>query len=268
MGYKVVFFDIDGTLVNEDKQIPPDAAEAVRELRASGVEAVIATGRAPYFFAPIAQALGIDSYISLNGAYVVWKGQAIFSREIPRDHVRALVELASKNGHSLVFEGSGAFYATDLSDSAMLESVTSLKVDLPGSDPDFWQKESIYQVFLHCEAHEEPLYRDVVPGLRFIRWHGRAMDVIPTDRSKAQGIEALLRRIGVPIEETVAFGDGLNDKEMLEKVGLGIAMGNAHEQLKPFADYVTTHVDEGGIRHGLEYAGLIGPAAAGRVITG
>ncbi|MNP76851.1 putative bifunctional phosphatase/peptidyl-prolyl cis-trans isomerase [compost metagenome] len=55
----------------------------------------------------------------------------------------------------------------------------------------------------------------------------------------------------------MAFGDGLNDKEMLQEVGLGIAMGNSHPDLLPYADYVTSAVDEGGIRQGLRYAGLI-----------
>lgn len=258
MTYKLVFFDIDGTLVNEQKQIPQDTIEAVRELQSRGVEAVISTGRAPYFFEPIAERLGIDSYVSLNGAYVVYKGQPIFQRDIPRSSVEALVNHAAKHNHSLVFQGHSAFYASELSHPHMVESVTSLKVDLPGCDPHFWQNETIYQMFLHCEAHEEHLYHEAVPGLRYIRWHSKAMDVLPLERSKAQGIEALLAHLNLTPKDAVAFGDGLNDKEMLTMVGLGIAMGNSHEELKPFADYITTHVDEGGIRNGLQYAGLIG----------
>lgn len=258
MTYKIVFFDIDGTLINEDKQISDDTAEAVRELQSRGVEAVIATGRAPYFFAPLAERLGIDSFVSLNGAHVVYKGEPIFSREIPRESVGALVDYAAKQNHPLVFQGHSSYYANESSHPHMVESVSSLKVDFPGFDPHFWKNESIYQMFLLCEEHEEHLYHEVVPGLRYIRWHHKAMDVIPSDRSKAQGIEALLRHIRMAPEEAVAFGDGLNDKEMLKSVGLGIAMGNSHDELKPFADYVTTRVDEGGIRNGLRYAGLIG----------
>ncbi|GAA3401522.1 Cof-type HAD-IIB family hydrolase [Paenibacillus hodogayensis] len=257
MSYQIVFFDIDGTLVNEEKQLPPDAVEAVRELQNRGVEVVIATGRAPYFFAPIAEKLGIDSFVSLNGAYVVYKGQPIFQREIPRASVEALVGHAAKHNHSLVFEGHAAFYANEASHPHVVEAVSSLKVDLPGQDPDFWRNEAIYQIFLHCEAGEEQVYDQVVPDLRYIRWHPKAMDVIPHDRSKAQGIEALLHHLNVRPEHAVAFGDGLNDKEMLTMVGLGIAMGNSHEELKPFADHVTTHVDEGGIVNGLRYAGLL-----------
>jgi len=258
MTYKIVFFDIDGTLVNEQKQLPHDAIEAVRELRSRGVEAVIATGRAPYFFKSLAERLGIHSYVSLNGAYVVWNGKPIFRREIPRANVEALVHYASRHNHSLVFQGHSAFYANVQDHPHIAESVSSLKVELPGYDPDYWRQEPIYQMFLHCESDEEHVYDSAVPGLRYIRWHPKAMDVIPQERSKAQGIEALLSYLNVTPQETVAFGDGLNDKEMLALAGLGIAMGNAHEELKPYADYLTTHVDEGGIRNGLRHARLIG----------
>ncbi|MUT66910.1 Cof-type HAD-IIB family hydrolase [Paenibacillus sp. NEAU-GSW1] len=257
MTYKIAFFDIDGTLLDEEKQIPQDTIEAIRELQANGVEAVIATGRAPYFFAPIAEKLGIDSYVSLNGAYVQYKGKPIYKRPIPRASLESFVSHADKHGHKLVFEGHAAFYANTEDHPHMLDSVKSLRVDLPGYDPDFWKSEDVYQVFLHCTEEEEHLYEGAVPELRLIRWHKTAMDVLNSDGSKALGIEALLKELGIASEEAIAFGDGLNDKEMLEAVGLGVAMGNSHEELKPFANYITTHVSEGGIRNGLRYAGLI-----------
>ncbi|MOA02980.1 putative bifunctional phosphatase/peptidyl-prolyl cis-trans isomerase [compost metagenome] len=138
-----------------------------------------------------------------------------------------------------------------------MESVNSLKVDLPGYNPDFWKTDSIYQVFLHCENQDEHLYDDLHTELKLIRWHPQAIDVLPAGGSKAQGIEALLEVLGLTAADAVAFGDGLNDKEMLETVGFGVAMGNSHPELLPFADYVTTHVDEQGIRNGLIKAGLL-----------
>ncbi|WP_127532847.1 Cof-type HAD-IIB family hydrolase [Paenibacillus kobensis] len=257
MSYKIVFFDIDGTLVNEDKQIPQDTINALRELKSSGVEIAIATGRAPYFFKPISELLGIDSYVSLNGAYVVHQGRVLFERPIPRERLENLVEQAGKHGHPLVFEGGETYYADTDSHPHMLDSVNSLRIELPGHDPEYWQKTNIYQAFLHCEAHEEELYADVLPGLRLVRWHKTAMDVLSEGGSKALGIEAMLKHLNIAPEEAAAFGDGLNDKEMLGAVGLGIAMGNSHPELLPHADYVTAHVDEGGIRRGLQHAGLL-----------
>ncbi|CAM4466269.1 Cof-type HAD-IIB family hydrolase [Paenibacillus tarimensis] len=257
MAYKIVFFDIDGTLVNEEKQIPQDTMDAVHELKAKGIEPVIATGRAPYFIKPLAESLGINSYVTLNGGYAVYKGDPIYRRLLSRSSIEALVNVAAKHGHSLVFQGENEYYTDAELHPFMKDSVMSLKVDMPGYDPDYWKSNDIFQMFLHCEAGEEHLYEELLSELKLIRWHPQAMDVLPAGGSKAQGIAAMLELLGISKEEAVAFGDGLNDKEMLEYVGLGIAMGNAHPELIPYADYVTTHVDEGGIRNGLIKAGLL-----------
>ncbi|MBB6729917.1 Cof-type HAD-IIB family hydrolase [Cohnella sp. CBP 2801] len=256
--YKIVFFDIDGTLVDEEKRIPPDAIEAIARLKESGVEPVIATGRAPYFFKELAEEAGIESWVCLNGAYVVYRGKVLFERTIPMSDLEKLVTLSASLNHPLVFEGKDAFYANrDGRHESVFDSIESLRVLQPLFDADFWKKEGVYQVFLHCESRDEHHYPDALPNLRFVRWHEKAMDVLTRTGSKAEGISALLAALGLRPEDAVAFGDGLNDKEMLELVGLGIAMGNAHPELLPYANYVTTRVDEGGVRNGLVHAGLL-----------
>lgn len=257
MSYNIVFFDIDGTLLNDEKRVPQDTIEAIAELKENGIEPVIATGRAPYFFKPLAEQLRIESFVSLNGAYVVYKGEPLYQRPLPHGSVEKLVEYAGRNRHPLVFEGSEQFYANAEAHPFVVESIDSLRIEQPGFDPDFWSKTDIYQVFLHCEAQDEHLYNNVFDDLRLIRWHSKAMDVLIKGGSKAVGIEAMLERLNLAPENAVAFGDGLNDLEMLQQAGLGIAMGNSHPELLPFADYITSSVDEGGIRQGLRYAGLI-----------
>lgn len=257
MTYKIAFFDIDGTLVNEDKQISESTVSAIRQLQARGIPAVIATGRAPYFFRHLTELLGIDSYVSLNGAYAVHRGKPVLQRTIPVETLDGLVRQAAEHGHPLVFEGSDAYFANHRSHPHVTEAVSSLKVELPGYDPDFWRSAPVYQAFLHCKEEDEALYENKLSGLRLVRWHHAAMDVLPAEGSKAAGIDAVLRHLNLSPQEAIAFGDGLNDKEMLALVGLGVAMGNAHDELKPFADYITGSVDEDGIERGLRYAGLL-----------
>jgi Cof subfamily protein (haloacid dehalogenase superfamily) len=255
--YKIVFFDIDGTLVNEDKQVPQDTIQAIAELKANGIEPVIATGRAPYFFEPIAKLLHIESFVSLNGAYVVYRGEPLFKQTLPLESLQKLVELAGRHRHPLVFQGNERYCANADAHPFIRESIDSLKVEHPGFDPEFWSKSPVYQAFLHCEEQDEALYEGQFEDLRLIRWHPKAMDVTIRGGSKAVGIAAMLERLGIPLSDAVAFGDGLNDKEMLQEVGLGIAMGNSHPDLLPYADYVTASVDKGGIRQGLRHVGLI-----------
>jgi Cof subfamily protein (haloacid dehalogenase superfamily) len=257
MSYKIVFFDIDGTLVNEQKEIPEDTVLAIRELKEQGVEPVIATGRAPYFIKPLAEKLGIESFVTLNGGYVVYKGQPLYRREIGKRELGRLVELAAAHDHGLVFEGETAFCSDRENHPFIEEAVLSLKVDLPSFNPAFWQTDDIFQVFLHCESHEEHLYEALKDDFTLIRWHRAAMDVLPAGGSKAQGVAALLEKLGLTAADAVAFGDGLNDKEMLEYVGFGVAMGNSHPELLPYANFVTSHVDDRGIRNGLIEAGLL-----------
>jgi Cof subfamily protein (haloacid dehalogenase superfamily) len=257
MAYKIVFFDIDGTLVDEDKQIPQDTIDALDELKRSGAVAVIATGRAPYFFRPLAKRLGIDSFVSLNGAYTVYRGEVLYKQAIPLTSLETLVRQAAANGHPLVFEGSDTFFTNVEDHPHVFEAVSSLRVELPGFDPEYWRKQEIFQAFLHCEPHEEHLYAKAFSDLRLIRWHEKAMDVLIHGGSKAKGIEAMLQMLNISPSEAIAFGDGLNDKEMLSYVGLGIAMGNSHPELLSSADYVTSDVDNKGISQGLRYAGMI-----------
>ncbi|MFD2114701.1 Cof-type HAD-IIB family hydrolase [Paenibacillus yanchengensis] len=257
MSYKIVFFDIDGTLVNDEKVIPADTVQAIQQLKATGVEPVIATGRAPYFIQPLMKQLGIASYVSLNGAYAVYKGEVVFQQAMDRTSIEKLVEIAERHEHPLVFEGTKQFATNQENHPAMVAAVSSLKVTLPAYNPQFWQQHNIMQIFLHCTSSDEHLYAALHDDLTFIRWHEQAMDVLPLGLSKAVGIEAMLNKLGLTNADAVAFGDGLNDKEMLRAVGLGIAMGNSHADLLPHADFVTTHVDEQGIRNGLIKAALL-----------
>jgi hydroxymethylpyrimidine pyrophosphatase-like HAD family hydrolase len=157
MDYKIVFFDIDGTLFNEDKEIPKSTIDAINQLKSTGVELVIATGRAPYFRS-ITEQLGIESFVSLNGAYVVYKGQIVKSYPIPKEDLKTLIRCAELHGHPLVFLGDQRYFSNAQNHPRILESVGSLKVELPGYKPLYWQEADIYQVFLHCTVEEEHVY--------------------------------------------------------------------------------------------------------------
>ena len=91
-----------------------------------------------------------------------------------------------------------------------------------------------------------------MPNCKSARWHETFTDIIPKDGGKTAGIQAVLEHYGIKKEECMAFGDGGNDKDMLQYAGIGIAMGNATEDVKQVADYVTKDIDEDGILHGLQ----------------
>lgn len=91
----------------------------------------------------------------------------------------------------------------------------------------------------------------VMPRCEATRWNPLFSDVVPKGSSKQVGLDKVLDYFGIPLEESMAFGDGGNDILMLKHAGIGVAMGNAEDDVKQAADYVTDSVDEDGVEKGL-----------------
>jgi Cof subfamily protein (haloacid dehalogenase superfamily) len=104
-----------------------------------------------------------------------------------------------------------------------------------------------FQIIALMPAELDKQVEAILPHCRLPRWHPAFTDIVAAGNSKARGMEALCRHFGISQEETLAFGDGGNDIEMLQWAGIGVAMGNAEQTVKEHADLVTTDVDHEGI---------------------
>ena len=254
---KIVFFDIDGTLLNHDKEIPDSTREAITKLKRNGVYVAIATGRAPFMFEDLRKELDINSFVSFNGQYVVFEGEVIYKNPLSLEKMQILTKYAEKQHHPLVYLNHETMKANVGDHPFIRESLGSLKFSHPEHDPGFLEETEIYQALLFIEEKDQQLYLDAYRDFHFIRWHSYSTDILPKGGSKAIGIQRMLERLPFKKENVYAFGDGLNDLEMLEYAGTGIAMGNSHSDLLKVADKVTTDVSEDGIKNGLEMVGLI-----------
>lgn len=258
MSGKIVFFDIDGTLLDHQKKLPKGTKEAIQGLKESGVPMAIATGRAPFMFKPLLDDLGLDSFVSFNGQFVSCANQQIFENPIDPEVLERLVNQSNEGGHPMVFLNEAEGRTTHDQHPHVMRSMDDLRLPHPPHDPQFYKGRRIYQALLYCEHGEhEEAYRSGYADFHFIRWHRFSMDVLPKYGSKAVGIQKMIEHLGYHQEDVIAFGDGLNDLEMLEFAGTGIAMGNAKDEAKRAADFVTKDVDDGGIRFGLKKLGLI-----------
>lgn len=256
MHKKIVFFDIDGTLVDDDKNIPVSAKQAIDELKRNDVYVAIATGRAPFMFEHIRQELEIESYVSFNGQYVVFEGETIYENPIGQESLKKLYEASSVNNHPMIFMCDKDMRATTDNHPHIKESLANLKLKYPQVDASYFKDRTIYQALLFCEQNQESFIHDH-DAFDFIRWHEFSCDVLPGGGSKAIGVDKIIKASGLNKDHSFAFGDGLNDIEMLQEVGTGIAMGNAVPTLKEVADYTTETVDEQGILKGLEYFNIV-----------
>ncbi|MDP4164381.1 MAG: Cof-type HAD-IIB family hydrolase [Bacillota bacterium] len=254
---KIVFFDIDGTLLDHNKNLPSTTKEAIAQLKKNGVFVAIATGRAPFMFENLREELDIDSYVSFNGQFVVFENEVIYENPLNQTELEKLINESQKNNHPLVFLNEKTMKSDVLHHHYIEESMRSLKFTHPEKDETFYKGKNIYQSLLFCEEGEEQYYLENYPSFHLIRWHEYSVDILPAGGSKAEGIKKMIERLGFQMEDVYAFGDGLNDIEMLEAVGTGIAMGNATEEAKKHADLITSDVSEDGIWNGLSKLQLI-----------
>jgi Cof subfamily protein (haloacid dehalogenase superfamily) len=260
MKYKIVILDIDGTILPHGKTISKATKDAVQQLKENNIKVVIATGRAPYFAESIIQEIGVDSMVFFNGAYVHHEGKDIYQNTIEKNILKKLLHLSHKYQHPLTFLGGKSFKTTDLSHPFVLEAFQHDYWKPELAPPHFWMDQDIYQLFLHCDLEAELTYQTKIPELSIRRWSStgsRTCDVNLTNSNKAVGLKILLEKLGIAPDEAVAFGDGLNDIEMLSLVGMGVAMGSARDEVKQAAKMVTLSSEEDGVRYGLERLGLI-----------
>ncbi|MDT8861628.1 Cof-type HAD-IIB family hydrolase [Alkalihalobacillus sp. MEB130] len=254
----IIFFDIDGTLLDHDKKLPLTAKEAIFSLKDLGHEVAIATGRAPFMFADLREELEIDTFVSYNGQYVVLNGQVLYKNPLDQEALHSLTELALKNDHPIVFMDHEDMKANVAHHDYIVESMESLKIaQFPSHDPLYHEDRDIYQSLLFLQDQEETIYEEEYKQFDFIRWHPLSIDVIPAGGSKAIGIDKITTELGIHKGNQYAFGDGLNDIEMLRQITNSVAMGNAHPSAKQAAAFVTSSVDEDGILQGLKKVGLL-----------
>lgn len=256
--YKIVFFDVDGTLLSEiDRCIPPSTKEAINRLINKGIKVVVATGR-PYSLCEEFVSMGIDTIISANGALIKCDGNVIYKSALSAETVRDISALAEINGHSVSYFTEE--FAMNGIGSDNLRVMEALKETL--SITQYPEKMSmakeVYCMCLYADSSEAQEYIIKFPDLRFVRFHRYVMNVLEeTEVSKSTAIKKVLDYLEIDKSETIAFGDGGNDLDMLEYVGLGIAMGNGEKRLKQKADFVTRSASECGILYALKVFGVI-----------
>lgn len=251
MGYKIVFFDVDGTITNhEDGTIPHSTIEAIKTLKSKGIKVVAATGR-PLSMCNELQELGIETFITANGGYVKHNQELIHSVPMDKNLVKDVMDFATLHNNGL------SFYTEEFSMNGVTEDgiLRALKETLSLNEyPETNKLIHNQDVFLLCLfANDEAVdkYIHEFPHLTFKRWHPYVLNVLKEDVSKSLAILKTLEFFGIDKMDAIAFGDGENDIDMLELVGLGIAMGNANDTLKNVADFVTKKSSDDGIEYAL-----------------
>ena len=271
---RIVFLDVDGTIIAHDGTIPDSAVAAIREARAAGHRVLLATGRSPRELDPRLERIGFDGAVLSAGAFVHLGGAWVAERPMPVPMVRRMVEVFELLGLDYALQARDGVHPSDGSeeDVAQLLALTDdrLGTTAPRAPLDRVAK----AVFLGSSPDAYDRVRRALDGEGFTVITGTMPsigtgggEVSQTGVSKGAAILALLAREGIDPSRAIGIGDNNNDLEMLEVCGVGIAMGNATAPALAAADEVTGTVLEDGLaaafaRHGL-VAGAATDTAAG-----
>jgi len=252
---KAAFFDIDGT-ITKDLKIPDSFKFALNKLKEKEILCIIATGRHQLEIDQInlLEDLKFDAYLTLNGAYCFDKEGVFFDTPIDASDIEAIVKQIQVNPYPIMFIEKDKMYINMINDQ-LIKAQESVHMEIPiVLNPKRALVHTIYQLIPFIE--DEKIIQ-ITKNCQLTRWHEYACDIVSKQTSKKVGIQKCLEHYHIHRENTIAFGDGLNDIDMLEYVAIGVALGNAHQDVKEIADYITSSVHEDGVYKALLHYHII-----------
>ena len=251
---KALFFDIDGTLVSfETHRIPSSTIEALEAAHAKGLKIFIATGRPKAIINNLSELQDrnlIDGYITMNGAYCFVGEEVIYKSAIPQEEVKAMAAFCEKKGVPCIFVEEHNISVCQPNEMVKKIFYDFLHVNvIPTVSFEEASNKEVIQMTPFITEEEEKEVLPSIPTCEIGRWYPAFADVT------AKG--DTIRHFGIKLEETMSFGDGGNDISMLRHAAIGVAMGQAKEDVKAAADYVTAPIDEDGISKAMKHFGII-----------
>ncbi|MDD7281613.1 Cof-type HAD-IIB family hydrolase [Floccifex sp.] len=253
---KIIFFDIDGTLVQlGTTKLSTKTKEALLACRQKGIKIFLATGR-PNFVIPEFD-IEFDGVVSFNGQYCYNQSQVIYENSLNPCEVLQVKQNCDKLNKPLAIATKHKLcsnYYEDLLDYYFTFASQNLEVD---QNFDETIKEPVFQMMVSTDSSLDKQLLHNCHSLQITRWWDKACDIIPLHGGKEIGIQHVLDYYGFSIDESMSFGDGGNDASMIMYTGIGIAMGNAKDEVKQVSDYVTLDVKDDGIYHALKHFDII-----------
>lgn len=277
---KIIFLDVDGTLVDYHNRVPESAVKAIRKARENGHYVFVCTGRSRAEMQPELWEIGLDGMIGGNGSYVEHDGQVIMHQLISKEDAKAIVDWLHERGLEFYLESNNGLFASEnFKDAARpVMRQYALRKGKTESEVEHMEAEDA----LHGLIYGGELYRDdlnkvsfilnsyqdhldsakAFPNLKAGTWGGRGEtalfgDLGVKDITKAHAIDVLLEHLHADKKDTIAFGDAKVDIPMLEYCEIGVSMGNGGPEILAMADMVTDDVEEDGLYNAFEKLGLI-----------
>lgn len=258
---KAVFFDIDGTLWDNHMQVPESTVRGIRKLRENGNYAFLCSGRSRASIrAKELFDIGFDGVIAGCGTYVEYRDEVIFEKTIPYADMMEVLGVLRELGMPVVLECRTCLYAVveEFKGDPYIKHLG----EMLGSDlkpvEHYSENSGANKMSAVCQKEKAgALTARLGDQWELIFHESPVVEIVPGGFSKAAGIKIACEHLGIAHEDTYAFGDSANDREMLSYVQHSVAMGNAAEEIKKNVDFVTSDIHEDGIWNGLAHYGLV-----------
>ena len=271
---KLIFLDIDGTLTPAGSNVPPRSAQnAVRAARKNGHKVFLCTGRNPAMLAPVL-AYGFDGAVSLAGGYIFCGSEVIYDcpmTELQRDTALTLLH---REGVFCTLEARDATYGDESLDSFLSAAPAgnseierwrrALAEDLGILPMSQYDGRPAYKVVFMCTDARQlapakaALEQEFLFCAQQVEAHGCLNgELINRAFDKGRGVLRVCSRLGFSAEDTIGFGDSMNDLEMIETVGFGVCMENGSDALKARSDLICPSVEQDGLASAFAQLGLI-----------
>ncbi|MGQ7425150.1 HAD family hydrolase [Streptococcus suis] len=277
---KIIFLDVDGTLVDYQNRIPESAIRAIRQARENGHLVYVCTGRSRAEMQPELWEIGLDGMIGGNGSYVEHQGQVIMHQLLSEEDSRAIVDWLHERGLEFYLESNNGLFASENFRERARETLRIYSMN-KGKTAEEVATQEVEDV-MHGMIFDGQLYRNDLNKVSFVldsyqdhldskqafpqlvanTWGGRGEsalfgDLGVKDIDKAHAISVLLDHLGASQADTIAFGDAKIDISMLDYCAVGVAMGNGGAEILAMADMITDDVEEDGLYNAFEKLGLL-----------
>lgn len=258
----LVAFDLDHTLLDHNTwKITPSAMESIEKLKENGYLVAIASGRDMKNRTSIEylREVNPDALIHMNGTMVELEDDILLDHRMDKELLRRVLEFCEKHEMPIGVHIDDTDYFV-CPEKVLYFDKIYFKTDMHRrfDDPKKLLDLPVRSLAYYGERVGAKELQYAFPELNVMMFSKQfGADVVEADYSKAEGIKHLCEHFGIGLTDTYAFGDSSNDIEMLEKVHVGIAMGNAVPETKEAADYITDDIDKDGIKKALVHLRLI-----------
>lgn len=277
---KIIFLDVDGTIVDYDNHIPDSAKIAIQQSRKNGHLVFLCTGRSKAEMPNEILDIGFDGIIGGNGSYIEYKNQVLMHQLIPYETAKQVVDWLESRGLEFYLESNNGLFASRNFRDAARQILRIYALGKGASENQILNMEP--EDALHGLVYGGELYRDDLNKISFIlnsyqdhldskkafsqlkagTWGGRGEsalfgDLGVKDINKAHAVNIILKHLGANHIDTIAFGDAKVDIPMLETCHIGVSMGNGGPEILAMADIITDDVRQDGLYNAFKKLNLL-----------